>query len=139
MFFEDQFFCFLYFRSLHKVSLLNRVPCVSYVPAMFSCPHTHVPKCLIFQLGLSARQGMQFFKLACQRAKRHAIFFNSACQKVCQFFNYFSKELYFFIYIIYLYQIYFVYFVYFKYVPNIYFLQEYIFYLNLHAVCKKPI
>ena len=29
----------------------------------------------------------QFFKLACQHGKSRAIFFNFACQKVCQLFN----------------------------------------------------
>ena len=57
--------------------------------------------------------------------KRRAIFFNFACQKVCQLFNYFSRELYF---------------LYTKYIYILYiFYMNIFFYLNLYAVCKKPI
>ena len=56
----------------------------------------------------ASQRRTNFSKLACQLDKRRAIFFNLACQKVCQLFNYFSKGLYFFIYKIYLYLIYFI-------------------------------
>ena len=41
----------------------------------------------------------QFFNLANQHAKRHTIFFNFACQKVCESFNCFSKEFFYIHYI----------------------------------------
>ena len=108
-------------------SLLNRVPCVPYVPTWSTCQRAHVPMChkrvnfSFLRANVPACQVVLIFKFGVPTCQKACHVFNFACQKVGQFFNYFSKELYFFIYLINLYLIYFTYFVYFKYITNIYF------------------
>ena len=63
-------------------------------------------------------KGVPIFQLGVLMCRKACPFFNFACQTVCQVFNYFSKELCFFIYLINLYLIYFIYFVYFKYITS---------------------
>ena len=116
------------------------VNCVSYVHV---CQRGYVPKCLLANVS----EACQIPIFTCQpanfstwganlpwRAKiltcranvlKACRFFNFACQKVCQFSNYFSKEFCFFIHLLNLYPIYFIYFAYFKYIPNI------CFYMNI--------
>lgn len=97
-------FIILQNKILLFLSLLNRVPCVPYVPALFTCQraksaptsHFNVPKNV------------------------------PTCQKACNFFEFrlpksVQKELYFFICLIYL-----IYLVYFNNIPNIY-----IFHMNI--------
>ena len=86
------------------------VPCVSRWQrrANFSTCRANVPRrASILTWGANVPKGVPFF--------------NFTCQTVCQFFNYFSKELCFFLCLINLCLIYFIYFAYFKYIPNIYF------------------
>ena len=98
-------FIFLQNKIFLFLSLLNRVPCVPYVPAWSTCKraksvptsHFYAPKNV------------------------------PTCQKACHFFQFrlpksVQKELYFFICLIYL-----TYFVYFNYMPN-----TYIFHMNIY-------
>ena len=104
-------------RIYLQTSLLNRVPCVScvpYVPAWSTCQRAYVltcqkranfsflranvpiivlKTCQFFNLACQGAMAWQFFELACPHGKWRAIFFTFAHQKVCQLFNYFSKEL----------------------------------------------
>ena len=130
----SKIYTFIYFgvRELAKSHAMRAIHAsVVYLPtcqkrANFSFLHANVPiNVLMCQWGKS----MPIFQLGVPTCQKACHFFNFAYQTVCQFLNYFSKELCFLIYLkIYtLYLIYFIHFVYFKYIPNIYSFYEYIF------------
>ena len=132
----SKIYTFIYF-GVRELAKSHAMPCVPYMPAWFTCPRAksvptshflcaNVPiNVLMCQWGKS----MPIFQLGVPTCQKACHFFNFAYQTVCQFLNYFSKELCFLIYLkIYtLYLIYFIHFVYFKYIPNIYSFYEYIF------------
>ena len=105
-------------RCTTSLSLLNRVSCMPFLPAWSTCPK----RANFSFLRANVPKACQFFNLACQCAKRRAIFFQLHLRKGVPIFQRFFKRITFFMFIIYLYLIYFIYFVCFKYIPNIYFL-----------------
>ena len=122
--------------------MLNRVSCVSYIPAWSTSQRANVPKAcqlLIFTcqrankrakgvpIFRQRRKACQFFKLACQHAKDVPFFSTSPAKRCANFSTIFFKIIIFFIYKIYLYLICFIYFVYFKYTLSIYFYMNIIF------------
>ena len=88
----------IYEGTLEKPSLLNRMPCVPYVPkcqkrANVLFLRANVP--INVSMCRRRAKGVPVFQAGLPTWQKRAIFFNIACQKVCQLLNYFSKELYF--------------------------------------------
>ena len=100
-------------NALQTASLLNRVP---YMLAWSTCQRAKCVPFSHFYVPSNRLANVQIFQLGVPTCQKSCHFFFFACQNVCQFSNYFSKEFCFFIYLINVYPIYFIYSVYFKYI-----------------------
>ena len=125
------YFCNKFWWKCYLSSLLNRVPCVSYVPAWCTCPraksvpnsHFYVPinvptwqsraNFSTWYANVSRRANILIW-----RAKRRAIFSTSLAKRCANFTTIFQKNCFF----IYLINLYLIYFIYFKFISNIYIL-----------------
>ena len=86
-------------QDTSKLSLLNRVPCVPYVPtcqkrANFSFLRANAPTC---RETCQRAKACQCFNLACQRAKKRAIFSTSLAKWCANFQLFFKRTMFFYI------------------------------------------